>query len=157
MYQQPRCLMAIRVLIIICVAGMLASCGGQSQNQTARGLLTGCGIPLQLDVMYTPEMRARGLMHVTSIPDGYGMAFVWPQPTMVAFWMKETRIPLDVVFFDDSQRILDIVSMQPYDETSHASHVPIQLAIEVPQGHFASYGVQVGDQCQITLPDVLVE
>jgi len=150
----------LRMLCVAClmgITGMLVSCGATTSTQPARGLLTGCGIPLQLDVMHTPEMRAQGLMHVTSIPDGYGMAFVWPKPTAVAFWMKDTRIPLDVVFFDDTQRILDIVSMQPLDERSHAAPAPIQLAIEVPHGHFATYGVTVGDRCQISLPDVVVE
>lgn len=143
--------------LVLCLWGVLTGCSTHTPDDVPRGLLTGCGIPLQLDVMHTPAMRARGLMQVASIPDGYGMAFVWPQPTRVAFWMKDTRIPLDVVFFDDNNRILDIVSMKPFDETSHAAPTPIRLAIEVPQGHFATYGVQVGDQCQISLPDVVVE
>lgn len=147
----------VRSWCLICAMLVLAACGAPVSNQPPRGLLTGCGIPLQLDVMHTPALRAQGLMHVSSIPDGYGMAFVWPKPTPVAFWMKDTRIPLDVVFFDASHRILDIVSMEPFDETSHAAPVPIRLAIEVPQGHFATYGVKVGDTCQITLPDVVVE
>lgn len=153
--QQPY--RTIRSVSLLCAMLVLIACGAPASGQPPRGLLTGCGIPLQLDVMHTPAMRAQGLMQVASIPDGYGMAFVWPTPTPVAFWMKDTRIPLDVVFFDESQRILDIVSMQPFDETSHAAPVPIRLAIEVPQGHFATYGVTVGDTCQITLPDVVVE
>ena len=157
MRQQQHQATVFFIALLMCMASILVSCGTTTSTHPPRGLLTGCGIPLQLDVMHTPEMRAQGLMHVTSIPDGYGMAFVWPKPTAVAFWMKDTRIPLDVVFFDNTQRILDIVSMQPLDERSHVAPAPIQLAIEVPQGHFATYGVSVGDRCQISLPDVVIE
>lgn len=119
-------------------------------------ILTGCGIPLQLTIRATPAERSQGYMGVRDIPDGTGMVFLWPEPTSVSFWMKDTPLPLEVVFFDEQQVILDIVAMQPNDETIHAAPQPVQMAVEVPQGHFARYGIKAGDQCTLTLPDGVV-
>ena len=137
------------VIVVLCML-MLASCASAPPTNTA--ILTGCGIPLQLTIRATPAERALGYTGVRDIPDGTGMVFLWPEPTAVSFWMKDTPLPLEVVFFDEQYVILDIVAMQSNDETIHAAPQPVSVAVEVPQGHFARYGVMIGDQCTLELP-----
>jgi uncharacterized membrane protein (UPF0127 family) len=73
------------------------------------------------------------------------MLFVFEQEQILAFWMKDTLIPLSIAYIDAEGRIVDIQDMQPLDETDHLSAEPAQYALEVNQGFFEGRGVMVGD------------
>jgi hypothetical protein len=90
-------------------------------------------------------------------PDG-GMLFVFPAEQPRSFWMKDTPLPLSIAFLDAERRIINIVDMQPFDETSHASAGPAKYALEVHQGWFAERGIEAGARCEFELPaDLLVQ
>ncbi len=87
----------------------------------------------------TPALRSRGLMGVTSLGDLDGMLFAWDAPLEVAFWMKNTLIPLDIGFFDENGTLALVVSMVPCDAdpcSTYPSERPILYALEALPGFF---------------------
>jgi uncharacterized membrane protein (UPF0127 family) len=77
------------------------------------------------------------------------MIFVFATPTKMAFWMKNTRIPLDVVYVDENGRVDSVKQMQPYVETAVWSEGPLKWAIELNQGTAEKIGLKKGDVLQI--------
>ena len=88
---------------------------GEAGGPSGPGRPGGNGRRLRLtvEIADTPEATARGLMDVERLPDDQGMVFLWDEPSTVAFWMKDTLIPLDIAFWDQKGRIFDIQQMQP--------------------------------------------
>ena len=89
--------------------------------------------------------RERGLMSRTNLAENEAMLFVFPRPQPVAFWMKDTPVPLSIAYVGPSGRIFDIHDLYPFDETPVPSaSEAVVYAIEVPQGWFARRGVLAG-------------
>lgn len=96
--------------------------------------------------------RRRGLMGRTSLADDAGMAFVFPEPTAASFWMKDTLIPLTIAFWDDDDRIVAILDMQPCEADPCPSYDPgveFAGALEVNKGFFDEHGVSIGDRIRM--------
>jgi len=100
---------------------------------------------LTVEVASTPETRATGLMNRFSLRQDHGMLFVFEAPQPLAFYMRNTYIPLSIAFLDAQGRILNIEDMQPKDETTHWSKGLALYAIEMRQGWFVAKGIGVGD------------
>jgi hypothetical protein len=89
--------------------------------------------------------RERGLMSRTNLAENEAMVFVFPQPRPVAFWMKDTPVPLSIAYVGPSGRIFEIHDLKPLDETAVPSaSQAVTYAIEVPQGWFAKHGIMAG-------------
>ncbi|MDE2763352.1 MAG: DUF192 domain-containing protein [Gemmatimonadota bacterium] len=101
------------------------------------------------EVASLPEQRERGLMNRDSVPDGTGMLFVFPESEERSFWMRDTRVPLDLACFDETLAIVSISRMQPLDETLIGSGGPTAVALEVRQGWFAERGIEVGARAKV--------
>ncbi len=148
--------------LILLVWGLCASCGTSPPAPIVaavpQGMLSGCGVPMQLDIMSTPALRSRGLMERQTLPDHYGMLFVFPAPTTPSFWMHNTPTALDIVWLSDDGTILAIESMTPNTDDSHTAPQPVRYALEVAHGYFAQQSVDVGQQCTLTIPaDLVIE
>ncbi len=103
------------------------------------------GIPLTVEVADTPELVARGLKYRDSLGWHEGMLFMFPEPGIRSFWMKDTRIDLDIGFFDRHGRLLNIAHMRAFDaRTLHRSVKPAKYALEVNPGWFARNGIGAG-------------
>ncbi len=101
-------------------------------------------------------MRSCGLSHRTSLPANRGMLFVYAEPEILTFWMKDTHIPLSIAFIDADNRIVSIQKMNPYPITTvYASPIPALYALEVNQGWFEEKGIGVGDVVEFSLPFTL--
>ena len=107
--------------------------------------LTIAGHALTVEVASTPKTRETGLMNRFSLQQDHGMLFVFEAPQPLAFWMKNTYIPLSVAFVDANGRILNIEDMRPQDESTHWSTGVALYAIEMRQGWFAAKGIAAGD------------
>ena len=106
-------------------------------------------VPVQVEIADTPEEWQTGLIGRSALAEEAGMLFVFEQEQILAFWMKDTLIPLSIAYIDAEGRIVDIQDMQPLDETSHPSAEPAQYALEVNQGFFEGRGVMVGDMAEL--------
>ena len=98
----------------------------------------------------TEEQHEYGLMNRSSLPQDYGMVFLFFDETTDGFWMKNTRIPLSIAFFDVDGKILEILDMEPCPPKTEACpiykpDVPYQGALEVNEGAFDRAGVAEGD------------
>jgi hypothetical protein len=89
-----------------------------------------------------------GLMHRTDMADDAGMIFLMGKsPQMTSFWMKNTLIPLDMIFVAADGRIAHIhENAVPQDLTSISSRYPVTAVIEINGGLSAKLGIRVGDR-----------
>ena len=74
---------------------------------------------------------------------------IQPTESVVFFWMRDTRVPLDLCFLASDGRILEVLQMTPLDETLRPSSAPVALALELPAGVLAANGLGVGDRVVI--------
>ena len=98
-----------------------------------------------VEVAASPEQQERGLMFRRSIAPDHGMIFPYNPPQHVAFWMKNTLIPLDIIYIRDDGRIARIVTAKPLDETPLPSGEPIVAVLEIGGGRAAQLGIKAGD------------
>jgi uncharacterized membrane protein (UPF0127 family) len=95
----------------------------------------------------TPESRAQGLMYVAKLRDDEAMMFVYDSPQIVSMWMKNTYLPLDMLFVDADGCIVSIAERtKPLSLATIASGTPVVLVVEVKGGLAASRGLRVGDR-----------
>jgi uncharacterized membrane protein (UPF0127 family) len=92
----------------------------------------------------TPQQRSVGLMWRQQMPASEGMLFVFEQPAVQCFWMKNTLLPLTAAFVADDGTIINLVDMQPQSEANHCSAKPVRFVLEMHQGWFAKRGIQAG-------------
>ena len=95
----------------------------------------------------TPARQEQGLMFVRDLPPGEGMLFPESSPQVAHFWMKNTYIPLDMVFVGKDGRIAKIIAgARPFSLDLLSSEVPVTAVLELRGGEAAQLGLQVGDR-----------
>ena len=112
---------------------------------------------VKVEVAALPDTRATGLMNRDSMPADEGMLFIYPNEAPRSFWMKNTRIPLDIAFISRDGTIVRIAQMQPFQETRTQSLYPATYALEMNLNWFESHDVQEGDKVTAIPTDVEVQ
>ena len=131
------------LLAVLAVAAPLAACSdeGKLVLHTATG-----DYSFNVEVVDTPETRAEGLMFRQELADDAGMLFDFEQEREVSFWMRNTFIPLDMIFVGADGVVKTIhVNARPQDPTSIPSQVPVQFVLEIPGGRSEEIGLKPGD------------
>jgi len=105
-----------------------------------------------VQVAATPEQQERGLMFVRSLGPDEGMIFPYSPAQDVAFWMRNTLIPLDMVFIRADGSIARIVTAKALDETPIPSGEPVAAVLEIRGGRAAELGIREGDVVSWLLP-----
>ena len=101
----------------------------------------------KIEYAITQEEQERGLMYRQSLASDAGMLFVFPPNTSLAFWMKNTFIPLDIIYADENWEIVDIKpDNQPQSEVSIIAANPYNYCLEVNAGQAASHNIRIGDK-----------
>jgi len=129
--------------LVILFPLFLLSCMIQQDNQeglTKIVLTAGTEeIPVSVEIADDPEEQQLGLMHRTELPEGQGMLFIFPEPRMLSFWMKNTLIPLDILFFDAEGKFVSMQTMDPCRSDPCAYYSSANLstyALELPAGFY---------------------
>ncbi len=106
-----------------------------------------------VEVASTEAEQAKGLMFRTAMGADEGMIFPRKEARMAAFWMRNTVIPLDIIFIGPDSRILNIgAEAQPYDETPVPSSGPVIAVLELNGGRAAQLGLAPGDKVSWKAP-----
>jgi len=112
------------------------------------------GLQLEAELARTPAERNEGLSHRSMLPWDRGMLFVFDSSADHGFWMRETAIPLDIVFLDDNFHVVGIIeNLQPNDLTQRHLGWPSRYALEVNAGFVRANGIYVGQRVvEIAVP-----
>ena len=120
--------------------------------------ITANGHNLTTEVAATRTSHRCGLAFRQNLSADHGMLFAYAQDQTIAFWMKDTLIPLSIAFLDGDGRVLETHDMDPRDPTRrYTSRVPARYALEVNQGWFYDNDIKVGDRVEFDLhagPDI---
>lgn len=111
-----------------------------------------------LEVADDPDERERGLMYRPSMLDEWGMIFVYPDDQPLSFWMRNTYIPLDMVFVNGEGVVVGVVeNAEPLTTTSRAVDGESRFVVELNAGQAARWGIEAGVRCELLNfePDVL--
>lgn len=107
----------------------------------------GTTFPYGVEIAQTLDEQAYGLMFRKTMPEGEGMIFIFDPVREVSFWMKNTFLPLDMVFADAAGKIVRIVeSAGPQDETPIPSGVPVRYVLELNAGQTKAQSIRLGDR-----------
>lgn len=106
-------------------------------------------VTVRVEVAATPDTRARGLMYRRDLGADAGMLFIFPTESDQQFWMKNTPLPLDMVFIGKHHRIVGIVAdTRPFTTNPLGVGTPAQYVLEVNAGFCAQHGISTGDQVE---------
>jgi uncharacterized membrane protein (UPF0127 family) len=112
---------------------------------------------LELEVSDSDEEREKGLMNRSSLEPGTGMLFVWNSSEKRSFWMKNTYIPLDMIFLEDDRTVLNIKEADPEPDTEveelevYQSDGPAQYVIETHQGFSENRSIEEGTKISFSI------
>ena len=99
---------------------------------------------IDAQVAASDATRATGLMFRKEMPQTEGMLFVFEQPIVQCFWMKNTLLPLTIAFVADDGTIVNLADMKPQTTDSHCSTKPVRYVLEMNQGWFGKKGLKAG-------------
>jgi len=148
----------VKWLIVFVLFGFGAAACGSGHGAAATALPTrtisvqagGAPVTLTVEIASTESEREQGLMYRQSLAETAGMLFLFPAPSSVGFWMKNTYIPLDIAYLDDLGRVMQIVHGKPLSEALLSPASSYHAVLEVAGGWFERHSLGVG--ATVTLP-----
>lgn len=141
-----------RRLFLGLAAAAVGGCATAKTTTAARveplEIVTGKGrVKFMVEVVDTPASRAQGLMYRKSLAPDRGMLFDFKKPAPVSFWMRNTLIPLDMIFIRQNGLVLSIArNAIPHDETPVPSNGAVLGVLEIAGGRAAELGILPGDR-----------
>jgi uncharacterized protein len=147
---------------LVLVAALAGGCSGSGSLATPSGHLVATATfhtsddgevrTSFLTVADTEAERQAGLMGRTSLARNGGEVFVFDGRVQTAFWMKDTKLPLSIAFWDASGRVVDVQEMEPCTSDPcpvYESSAPYTHALEMNAGWFDQHGVKIGDAVEL--------
>lgn len=149
---RPRSALYHHVAILLLALTTLAACtrGPRVVVHTARGPVT-----ISVEIASTPATREHGLMYRSDLGTDAGMLFLFPQDENLQFWMKNTPLPLDMIFIDALRTVVGIVAnTRPFSTQARGVGKPSRYVLEVHGGLCTKHGIASGDKVEfIQVPD----
>jgi uncharacterized membrane protein (UPF0127 family) len=109
-------------------------------------------VELAVEIAKSEQQREHGLMFRKKENDGLQMLFIFETETRLAFWMKNTFVPLSIGYFNSEKILVDVQDMDPVHSVmenpkkTYQSREPAQYALEVPRGWFAKNKISLGQK-----------
>lgn len=133
-------------LVLALAAGKAAAAGtcrpDQLEFRGAQGLSR-----FAVELAVTEPQREHGLMDRRQMPESAGMLFVYDRPVHARFWMKDTLLPLDMIFVDPAGRVLRVAAnARPMDQTIIDGGEGVQFVVEINGGLAARLGIAPGSE-----------
>jgi uncharacterized membrane protein (UPF0127 family) len=141
-----RCLLFFLSVLSFLVLPLAGPAGAQQLQQLE--ILSKNGVHVfGVEMAATPEEQAKGLMFRRELPDRQGMLFDFKREQPTSFWMKNTYVPLDMIFIRADGRILNIAeNTVPLSEALVSSGGPVRAVLEVIAGTAKKLGIAPGDR-----------
>lgn len=134
----------------------ITSSGEYTQVQEALPILTlgPAGTSVRVEVADNPEAWSVGLMYRTELPQDQGMLFIFNDSQVRNFWMKNTFVPLDIIFFDENKTIVAIHENAITNNTQiqYSSILPSKYALEANAGFAKAHNLKLGDKITSSYP-----
>jgi uncharacterized protein len=139
---------ASMIAMLTCIASITGFAASDSQSDSTVTIATrNARHSFTVEIARTPAQMERGLMFRDRLAPDRGMLFLYETEQPVSFWMKNTLIPLDLIFADSSGRILQIAQRAvPLSTELISSEQPVRAVLEVNGGTAARLGIAVGDR-----------
>lgn len=138
--------MKLKSLLPLALSALvLTACG--SRELTIRSYDGSKTATVTVEVADSPKERDKGLMNRSKLDQDKGMLFVFKEPAMLSFWMKNTLIPLDILFFDANGEFVSATQMTPCTKdpcTQYKAQSQAQFALEVNPDFRKANGIGVG-------------
>jgi uncharacterized protein len=129
-------------------------CGSRATDENvleSRTVTLPNGREIRAEVRIRQVDLARGYMYRDAVPRGTGMLFIHPKPGLYTYFMYNVRIPLDIIFLNESRRVVEIAASVPPCKTkasecpTYGGRYPAQYVLELGGGEAARNGIQTGD------------
>ena len=137
----------MRILILTMITMLCSSCVAQEPHVKLGGKR------FSVELAATQSEQALGLMFRDSMPADHGMLFIFPAEGMRSFWMRNTRIPLDIFYFDEDLKLVSVSENARPCRTQrcrgYPSAGPAKYVLELNAGKAAELGVQAGDVLEL--------
>jgi uncharacterized membrane protein (UPF0127 family) len=123
---------------------------GKSRAEVSFRVSDDTSFTVTCEIADTDSERAKGLMDRDNLPEDEGMIFIYETPQNVSFWMKNTLIPLDIIFIHENGTVLEVAKahVQPDVPDSelvrYKSPSPVKWVVEINQGLSAQHGISAG-------------
>ncbi len=114
-------------------------------------------ISFQIEVADVEEERSRGLMFRRDLPAGRGMLFVFENNARRGFWMRNTPLPLDLLFISQSGRVVAIRQGVPFSETAISPVNPVRFVLELHKGSAERNGIKIGARLRHRIIDTIAD
>ena len=134
----------------------LAACAQNNDKNTGQVLIDNGERIIAINVQIADDIdeKARGLMFVENLDENEGMLFIFEDESYQTFWMKNTLIPLDMIFIDDGLKIVDIKNAVPCGQDpclTYASKKPARYVLEANSGFTGENGIAEGNSISLKL------
>ncbi len=156
----PILLMFVGLIVLLIVFSDVFVTNTENANNEQLAVVTffpnnSTSVVMTCEVASSPEKRSVGLMFREELPVDEGMLFVYESPHNVSFWMKNTFIPLDIIFLNESGTVINVeeadveIDVHAEELKSYFSDGPAQHVVEINQGLCKLYGIGVGTNVSI--------
>ncbi len=136
------------LLVLILILGCSAS------RKTGIGIN---GKVFYVEIAKTPEQREKGLMHRKNLKENEGMFFIFEEEDKYWFWMKNTFIPLDIIWISAGRKVVDVSkNNQPQNLNPITPSVKAKYVLEINAGLAEKFGIKPGDEVVFNAPDPLL-
>ena len=143
----------MKAFLALMVALLILGCAQVQKDTQTLTISTGQGkVVLDVKVVSTPQEKEQGLMFQDHLGKDEGMWFVFEEPRPYSFWMKNTLIPLDMIFVDSNLDIVDILPADPCTADPCPIYTPkadAKYVLEVNQNFTVRAGVKAGNNVKV--------
>lgn len=132
---------------------LLSACASANTPRVTLYPQNGAPVQVSVEIADTPQKRSFGLMYRKDLPQSHGMLFLFPREAPLSFWMKNTPLPLDIIYINAARTVVSIAAnTTPFSEEPLPSAGPAQFVLEVNAGFCQKHGIIVG--ARVDLPAV---
>jgi uncharacterized membrane protein (UPF0127 family) len=139
-------------LFLVFVMTILSGCLNDKQPKVCLG-----AVCLKVEIAQTSQELERGLQYRSTMPRDEGMLFIFPQDVEAAFWMKNTLLPLDIIWLNEAQRVVYIQKNAPpclqENCPTYGPKEPIRYVLEANAGFADASDIQIGQDAKFFLVD----